>query len=91
VARYRTKDQTDLAWNRIRRRLTQELDIEIRNRREEILNEVLTKAWDEYARAIGEGKVPEVEGRYSKMAVAIVQDALPASDEIVGEPDAEVE
>jgi hypothetical protein len=77
MARYRHKDDVDLAWNRIRRRVTRELDIEIANAREEILNGLLTKAWEDYTTAIGEGKVPEVESRYSKLVTSIVRDALP--------------
>lgn len=76
MARYREKDETDLAWNRIRRRLTRELDTEIQNAREEALNALLTKAWAEYVEALGEGKVPEVESRYTNLVSPIVADVL---------------
>lgn len=76
MARYRHKSDDDLAWNRIRRRITRELDSEIQNAREEALNAVLTKAWDEYTTAIGQGRVPEVESKYSNLASAIVQDIV---------------
>lgn len=85
MARYRSKDDTDLAWNRIRRRLTRELDTEIQNRREEALNALLSKAWDDYVRAIGEGKVPEVESRYSNLVGAVVQDVVPERLEVASE------
>lgn len=77
MARYREKDETDLAWNRIRRRITRELDTEIANKREEALNALLSKAWDDYTQALGEGKVPEVESRYTNLVTAIVADVIP--------------
>jgi len=46
VARYREKDETDLAWNRTRRQLTRDLDTRIQNLREDLLNDILTGAWD---------------------------------------------
>ena len=76
MARYRSKDDTDLSWNRIRRRITRELDTEIANAREEALNALLTKAWDDYVKAIGEGTVPEIESRYSTFAAEIVRDIV---------------
>lgn len=77
MARYRIKDDVDLAWNRIRRRLTRELDTEIQNAREEALNELLGKAWTDYTQAIGEGRVPEVEGKYTRLVATIVADVVP--------------
>lgn len=77
MARYRTKDETDLAWNKIRRRITAEVDLEVRNVREEILNVALGKAWNDYAEALGEGKIPEVEGRYSELVRSILNDSVP--------------
>ena len=59
MARYRNKDEVDLTWNRIRRRLTRELDTEIQNAREAALNQLLSKAWDDYTEAIGTGTVPD--------------------------------
>ena len=77
MARYRHKDDTDLAWNRIRRRVTRELDTEIQNAREAALNSMLTKAWDDYTIALGEGKVPEIESKYSRLVAQIVADVVP--------------
>lgn len=76
MARYRHKSDEDLAWNRIRRRLTRELDSEIQNAREEALNALLTKAWQDYTTALGQGTVPEVESKYSHLARAIVADVV---------------
>jgi hypothetical protein len=86
LARYRQKDETDLAWNRIRRRLTRELDTEIQNRREEALNAILSKAWDDYIKAIGEGRVPEVESKYASLVGAVVEDVVPERLEVAREP-----
>jgi hypothetical protein len=82
MARYRSKDETDMAWNRIRRRITRELDTEIQNRREDALNVLLTQAWTEYIAAVGEGKVPEVESRYTNLVGAVVKDVVPESSEV---------
>lgn len=86
MARYRTKDTTDLAWNRIRRHLTRELDTAIQDAREEALNDLLTKAWDDYTRALGEGKVPEVEGKYASLSLEIVKDIIPDAGKILDGP-----
>jgi hypothetical protein len=85
-ARYRHKDETDLAWNRIRRHTTRELDTEIANRREEALNALLTKAWEEYTAAIGEGRVAEVESKYTNLASTIVADIVPQARELEDAP-----
>lgn len=83
MARYRTKDGTDLAWNRIRRHLTRELDTAIQDAREEALNDLLTKAWDDYTTALGEGKVPEVESKYASLSLAIVEDIIPDAMKVI--------
>lgn len=76
MARYREKDETDLVWNRIRRQITRDLDTEIQNRREEVLNTLLSAAWDDYVKAIGTGELREVEARYSSLVKAIVQENI---------------
>ena len=73
MARYRQKDSTDLAWNRIRRRITRELDIQIADYREEVLNRLLPAAFEQYAEAIATGKVLELEAKYE---ASFVQQAL---------------
>jgi len=77
MARYREKDETDLVWNRIRRRLTRELDTQIADAREEALNVILSKAWDDYTKAIATGELREVESRYSSFASTVVEDIVP--------------
>ena len=76
MARYRQKDSTDLVWNRIRRQITRDLDTEIQNRREDVLNDLLSGAWDDYTRAIGSGELREVEARYSRLISEIVKDVV---------------
>lgn len=60
-ARYRTKDETDIVWNKIRRQVTRDLDTRILNFREELLNEILTASWDKYTQAIETGSLVELE------------------------------
>ena len=83
MARYRAKDTTDLAWNRIRRQITRDIDTVILNLREEILNTALTDSWDKYTEALSQGKVLELEAEYEKTAgvwvAKQVQAALPSA------------
>lgn len=64
MARYRTKDDVDLRWNKIRRRLTRELDIQIADFREEALNALLGGAWEKFRKALESGEVLELEADY---------------------------
>ena len=61
MARYREKDENDLAWNKIRRRITRELDTRIADAREEWLNSLLVGAWDKYTQALDSDEVPELD------------------------------
>lgn len=79
MARYRSKDSTDLRWNSIRRRITKQLDLEIAEWREDALNKLLGAAWEKYAAALATGDVVELEAHYEKW----VSRAL---DEAVGQP-----
>jgi hypothetical protein len=76
-ARYRNKDETDLVWNRIRRQITRDLDTEIQNKREEVLNILLTKAWEDYTTSLESGELVELEGKYRTLVAAIVADVVP--------------
>jgi len=75
MARYREKSSDDLLWNRIRRRLTRELDTQISDWREEVLNEILTGAWDEFVEALHSGKKLELEGDYKGWVDRALEDA----------------
>ena len=79
MARYRSKDTTDLRWNNIRRRITRQLDLEIAEWREDTLNKLLGSAWEKYAAALTTGEVVELEAHYEKW-VAL------ALDESIGRP-----
>ena len=72
MARYRHKSEEDLRWNRIRRRLTRELDVQIADWREEALNELLHGAWERYTEALNAGEKLEIESEYK----AWVEEAL---------------
>ena len=64
MARYREKDETDLRWNSIRRRITRELDIQIADWREPVLNALLSEAWNKYVEALNTGTVLAIEPDY---------------------------
>lgn len=66
MARYRTKDEVDLRWNRIRRRITRELDLQIADWREQALNELLGGAWEQYKNALTSGETLELEASYTQ-------------------------
>lgn len=72
MARYREKDETDLVWNRVRRQVTRDLDTKIQNFREELLNKLLTDAWEKYAAALDKGTLIHLEDQ----AAAWVDEAL---------------
>jgi len=61
VSRYRSKDETDLVWNKIRRQVTRDLDTKIQNFREELLNKMLTAAWERYVAALETGSLVQLE------------------------------
>lgn len=81
MARYRSKDETDLAWNRIRRSLTRELDTRVQNFREVVLNRLLTHAWDEYAKSLERGEEIAIESEYKDWVTrAFEQNVQPPLD-----------
>lgn len=65
MARYREKDELDLAWNKIRRRVTRDLDTRVMDFREELLNDLLTSAWDKYTKALERGEKVMLEDEAS--------------------------
>ncbi len=83
MARYRQKDETDMVWNRIRRRLTRELDTQIQDEREKMLNGLLSGAWDKYAEALDAGKTLELESDYETWVARALKEhiALPKPEE----------
>lgn len=75
MARYREKDETDLRWSRIRRRLTRELDTQIKDWREEALNKLLSEAWDKYVKALETGSKLELEAHYGAWVAQALTEA----------------
>jgi hypothetical protein len=75
MARYRSKDDVDLRWNRIRRRLTRELDCQIADWREEALNHLLGGAWEQFKDALQQGKMVELESSYASWVTKALTEA----------------
>lgn len=80
MARYRHKSFDDLAWNRIRRQITRDLDTEIANRREDVLNDLLSGAWNDYSASLKQGTVIELEAKYKNLVAEIVKDVVKAPE-----------
>lgn len=78
MARYRSKDETDIAWNRIRRRITRELDTQIADWREDALNKLLSEAWIRYAKSLETGVVLELEAGYEEWVGRALEHAVKA-------------
>lgn len=76
MARYRTKDESDLRWNRIRRRLTRELDSQIIDWREQVLNQLVSHAWDKYQQAIESGTLLEIEPDYEPWVARALSESV---------------
>lgn len=81
MAKYRQKDELDLRWNRLRRRLTRELDTQIADWREEALNRILAGAWEKYTEAISAGRVLELETRYETFVADVLDDVIEVTAE----------
>jgi hypothetical protein len=76
MARYRNKDETDLVWNRTRRQITRDLDTRIQNFREELLNKLLTDAWERYTEALDTGSLVQLEDEASTWVDTILTTQL---------------
>ena len=76
MARYRSKDEVDLRWNRIRRRLTRELDTQIADWREEALDRLLSSAWNEYKESLNTGDILEVEAHYETWVAQALNESV---------------
>jgi uncharacterized protein YaaR (DUF327 family) len=64
----------------VRRQITRDLDTEIQNRREEVLNELLSGAWEEYSTALKTGQVIELEAKYKNLISEIVRDVVKSEE-----------
>lgn len=76
MARYRQKDEVDLRWNSIRRRLTSELDVQIKTWREHALNHILSEAWTEYTKQLETGEVRILEPVYSQFVKQALDEVI---------------
>jgi hypothetical protein len=76
MARYRQKDQADLAWNKIRRRITRELDMQVADFREKALNDLLSAAWTQFAASLSSGDVLELEPDYEAWVERALTEAI---------------
>jgi len=77
MARYRNKDETDLVWNRTRRRITRDLDTKIQDFREELLNEMLTAAWERYSAALETGALVQLEDEATEWVDKVLKELRP--------------
>lgn len=80
MARYRTKDETDLRWNAIRRAATARVDLEVKTWRERYLNDVLSELWSRYAAGLNEGEVRELDPEYGKWIADALKVKGPADE-----------
>ena len=86
MCRYRSKDETDMTWNRIRRQVTRDLDTRIQNFREELLNEMLTAAWEKYAAALETGSLVQLEDEATQWVDGVMSAQLrPAIEAMNGD------
>jgi hypothetical protein len=76
IARYRQRDDIDMQWSSIRRRITRELDVQIADWRERALNELLSGAWDKFSKALQTGEVLELEAKYESFVSQALDDTV---------------
>ena len=76
MARYRDKDETDIRWNRIRRRITRELDTQIADWRETQLNKLLPPAWEKFVASLDTGQKLELESHYESWVATALGDVV---------------
>ena len=55
-----------MVWNRTRRQITRDLDTKLMNFREELLNRLLTGAWERYSAALETGTLVQLEDEASQ-------------------------
>ena len=84
MARYREKDDTDMAWNEIRRQITRTVDTSILNKRERVLNVLLSQAWDKFAASLENNEIPRLDDKYKELVDEVVKDVFPNEPEMVG-------
>jgi hypothetical protein len=61
VARYIEKNEADIAWNEIRRRVTYQANLAAANWKERKLNEILPQLQIQFEAALQQGEILELE------------------------------
>lgn len=82
MARYRTKDDVDLAWNKVRRTITYEVRRQAADAVEEILNRLLAEAWTEFAKSLEKGEVLVLEPDYKQFVFKTLQEVIHVESEV---------
>jgi hypothetical protein len=62
--------------------LTSELDVQIRDWREDALNHLLAGAWESYSRSIATGEVLELEAHYDTWVAKALNDSVKVEAEV---------
>jgi hypothetical protein len=73
MARYRKKDEVDLAWNALRAAATARINLKYKILREREVDDVLGQLWTKFERSLASGELLELEPEYERW----VRDALP--------------
>lgn len=76
MARYLEKNEDDLRWNQIRRRITREIDTQIAEWREVQLNSLLSGAWEKYTETLETGEKLALESQYSEWISKALDEAI---------------
>lgn len=83
MARYRTKDDVDMRWNQIRRRITRELDTQIADWREQYLNNLLGTAWDRYQQQLDTGEMETLHPQFEQFVGTALSQVIHAEPQDV--------
>ena len=80
------RTKTDIAWNKIRRRITRwNPDVQIADWREIALDKLLTAAWEKVRKRLEAGETLELETEYETFVSRALEESvttLPATDEV---------
>ena len=60
------------------------MDTQIQDKREEVLNVLLSSAFRKYAAGLTEGKIEELEGHYAALVDTIIGDIVPNTEALLG-------
>ena len=89
MARYRSKSSDELAWNDLRRRLTLQVDAEVRGVRERLLDKILSAAWEEFQRSLERGEILHIESNVAAFVAEAIEQSIDVEEiEVANLPDA---